>query len=366
MRVNVIGTRGFPYIQGGVEKHCESLYPLIAIKGCKVKVFRKTPYIHNRNALKVFRKVQFCDLWTPKNKNLETIIHSLLASIICLWERPDIVHIHNIGPSLILPLLKVGRLTTVVTYHSPNYKHAKWSCFAKQSLKIGEEFVRRWADQVIFVSRTQAILVDCKNKVYIPNGVNIPDHTSRTDQLIQLGIMPGEYILAVARFSPEKGLHDLIEAFKGLDCNHKLVIAGDADCETDYSRQLRQLANDDDRVILTGYIAGDCLCQVYTHARLFVLPSYHEGFPMSLLEAISYGLSILVSDIPGNKEVRLPPECYFQCGDVEGLKAKIRVLLRKELSHEEQQEMRNQIKEKYNWDKIADQTIEVYRKALGH
>lgn len=366
MRVNVIGTRGFPYVQGGVEKHCEALYPLIAIKGCKVRVFRKAPYIHKINACKVFREIQFCDLWTPKNKNLETIVHSLLASIICLWERPDIVHIHNIGPSLILPLLKLSRLTTVVTYHSPNYEHAKWSGFAKKCLKIGEEFIRRWADQVIFVSRTQEQLVDCKNKVYIPNGAIIPDPTSSTDQLTQRGIMPGEYILAVARYSPEKGLHDLIEAFKGLDCHHKLVIAGDADCETDYSRQLRQLANDDDRVILTGYIDGDCLCQVYTHADLFVLPSYHEGLPMALLEAISYGLSVLVSDIPANREVRLPSERYFRCGDVEDLKAKIRVLLKKKLSHEDQREMHNQIKEKYNWDKIADQTIAVYQKALGH
>ena len=234
-----------------------------------------------------------------------------------LWERPDIVHIHNIGPSLILPLLKLSRLKTVVTYHSPNYEHAKWSGFAKKCLQIGEEFVRRWADQVIFVSRTQAILVDCKNKVYIPNGVNIPDHTSCTDQLTRRGIMPGEYILAVARFSPEKGLHDLIEAFKGLDCTHKLVIAGDADCETDYSRQLRQLANDDDGIILTGYTTGEPLNQVFTHARLFVLPSYHEGLPIALLEAMSYGLSALVSDIPANKEVKLPSECYFQCGDVE-------------------------------------------------
>jgi glycosyltransferase involved in cell wall biosynthesis len=126
------------------------------------------------------------------------------------------------------------------------------------------------------------------------------------------------------------------------------------------------MAFEDPRIILTGYITGEPLNQVFTHARLFVLPSYHEGLPIALLEAMSYGLSALVSDIPANKEVRLPPECYFQCGDVEDLKAKIRVFLRKELSHEEQQEMRNQIKEKYNWDKIADQTIEVYRKVLGH
>ncbi len=125
------------------------------------------------------------------------------------------------------------------------------------------------------------------------------------------------------------------------------------------------MAAEDDRIILTGYITGEPLNQVYTHARLFVLPSYHEGLPIALLEALSYGLPVIVSDIPANKEVELPPERYFKCGDVGDLNEKMEVLLEKELSEEERQEIRKQIKEKYNWDRIAEQTIGVYRKALS-
>lgn len=134
---------------------------------------------------------------------------------------------------------------------------------------------------------------------------------------------PDRYILAVARFVPEKGLHDLIEAFKALDCDYKLVIAGDADHRTNYSKKLREMANEGDGIILTGYITGEPLNQVFTHSRLFVLPSYHKGLPIVLLEVMSYGLSALVYDIPANKEVRLPSGCYFRSGDVEDLKAKI-------------------------------------------
>ena len=143
------------------------------------------------------------------------------------------------------------------------------------------------------------------------------------------------------------------------------IFSSSADHETDYSRNLRQLAGENGRIILTGYITGEPLNQVYTHARLFVLPSYHEGLPIALLEAMSYGLPVLVSDIPGNKEVGLPDERYFRCGDVNDLKRKMKVLLERGLSKEERKEMRYQITEKYNWDRIAEQTIEVYRKAMA-
>ncbi|MDP3030024.1 MAG: glycosyltransferase [Deltaproteobacteria bacterium] len=115
---------------------------------------------------------------------------------------------------------------------------------------------------------------------------------------------------------------------------------------------------------MTGYITGEPLNQVYSHARMFVLPSYHEGLPIVLLEAMSYGLPVMVSDIPANKEVGLPDDRYFRCGDVADLKEKLSLLLEKDWSIDERNKMREQIEEKYNWDKIANQTIEVYRKVL--
>ncbi len=104
--------------------------------------------------------------------------------------------------------------------------------------------------------------------------------------------------------------------------------------------------------------------QIYSHAALFVLPSYHEGLPIALLEALSYGLPVLVSDIPANKEVGLPMERYFRCGDVEGLRERIQTLLGRGMSEAARNIVREQIKAKYNWDKIAEETLQVYEKVL--
>ncbi|MDD4361936.1 MAG: glycosyltransferase family 4 protein [Bacteroidales bacterium] len=276
MRIYVIGTRGFPGIQGGVEKHCESLYPLIAREGWRVTVFRRKPYFDSDNGSITYNNIDFKDIWTIKEKSFEAIIHSFIAALICIVERPDIVHLHNIGPSLVLPLLKLGWLKTVVTYHSPNYEHSKWSNLAKFILKTGERFVSMFADQVIFVSKTQLDKVPCKNKTLIANGVFTPAPSDSSAYLKDIGLQPKQYILAVSRFVPEKGLHDLIEAYSSLDTPCRLVIAGDADHETDYSRELKESAEADDRIVLTGYITGEPLNQIYSHARLFVLPSYHE------------------------------------------------------------------------------------------
>jgi glycosyltransferase involved in cell wall biosynthesis len=156
---------------------------------------------------------------------------------------------------------------------------------------------------------------------------------------------------------PEKGLHDLIDAFQRLDTDRHLVIAGDADHETGYSRQLKAQMAAVPQVVHTGYITGDPLNQVFSHAGLFVLPSYHEGLPIALLEAMSFGLPVLVSDIPANREVNLSKERYFRCGDVPDLAGKLAALMSRPLSDTDKQTLRRRIRNTYNWQTIAAQTL---------
>jgi len=191
-----------------------------------------------------------------------------------------------------------------------------------------------------------------------------PEKSLNKNFLAEIGVESGNYILAVSRFVPEQGLDLLVKAFEKIKGNYMLVIAGDADHDTKYSKDLKNLIDQNSSIIKTGYITGDDLNQVYSNARLFVLPSFHEGLPIALLEAMSFGLPVLVSDIPANKEVELPKDRFFKCGDISDLKKKIETLIDIELTDIEKQDIENQIVQKYNWDKITDQTIEVYKKIV--
>lgn len=365
MRVFVCGTRGIPDIPGGVERHCQELYPRIVARGHDIILSVRDCYVVNKN--EVWEGVRLVRFFAPKKKNLEAFVHTLISVIKAFRYRPDLVHVHAIGPALFTPLFRVMGFRVVVTSQGPEYRRRKWGKLAKVVLQLGERMAAYFANEVIVVSSTIAAMMNEKYRRktnVIPNGVEFHERSTKIDFLSKIGIAPGQYVLAVARLVPEKGLHDLIEAMQSLDGHYKVVIAGDADHETSYSRALRRIAAKNHRIVLTGYITGESLNQVYAHTRLFVLPSYYEGLSHALLEALSYNIPVLASDIRANKEVGLPEEMYFRCGDVDDLTEKIRSVLSMGFSSAERKCVWTRLKGEFSWDNIAEQTIEVYRKAL--
>ena len=364
MRIFVIGTRGIPDIPGGVEKHCQELYPRIAALGHDVILCTRTCYVEKRTD--AYEGVHLLHVFAPRKKSLEAISHTFLALIKAIRYQPDIVHIHAIGPSFFAPMAWIMGFKVVMTHHGPDYDRQKWGRIAKRVLQAGEFLGGRFAHEVIVISRIieKSVQKRCgrpSNLIY--NGVPIPQKSRRSNHLDRIGVPSGNYILAVSRFVPEKGLHDLIRAFRGVESDVKLVIAGDADHETPYSMDLKKSAKADKRIVLTGYVTGEYLNQLYSHALLFVLPSYHEGLPIVLLEAMSYGLPPIVSDIPANLEVELASRHYFCCGDVEALKKRLAWFIDHPLNDFEIDALRRNVEKKYNWSDIAQRTIAVYQKA---
>jgi len=367
MKIFVTGTRGIPDIPGGVEKHCQELYPLIAAMGHEVYLATRRPYVAEpRNE---WRGVRLIHTYCPRCKSLEAIVHTFVAVLKARWICADIVHVHAVGPGLMVPLARLLGLRVVVTNHGPDYDRQKWGLAAKSMLRLGEYLGGKFAHEVIVISKVIGDIVAMRCGRFshlIHNGVHLPETSTSTHRLECFGIDAASgYILAVARFVPEKGLHDLIEAFAQLPGDMQLVIAGDADHPSDYSNSLKKRAQRDKRIVLTGYITGDPLHQLYSHANLFVLPSYHEGLPIALLEAMSYGLPVLVSDIPANREVGLASNRYFPPGNIEALREKLLKFGNRGISSDEQEQYRNKIIGEYNWSVIARQILAVYKKALG-
>lgn len=357
MNVYVLGLRGFPLVEGGVEKHCESLYPRMREK---ITVIRRKTYISDAcKRASNYKHIKFIDLPSTRIKGFEAVFNSFLATCKAIKLKPDVVHIHNIGPAMFSWMLSKNKIPVVLTYHSPNYEHSKWGKFAKHLLLYSEKVALKNSSKIIFVNRYQMEKYpdEIKNKsVYIPNGINEPHITNSKSYLDEIGVETGKYVLAVGRITPEKGFDTLIKGFRA--SNHKgykLVIAGGVEFENGYMDELKKLAGDD--VVFTGYVFGEKLAQLYSNACLFVLASNNEGFPLVLLEAMSYSLDVLVSDIPATHLVKLINDDYFSRGNYKELSEKISSRLI--APHKREYEL-----QEYNWDTIAAETVNLYREAI--
>ncbi|WP_431199011.1 glycosyltransferase family 4 protein [Mucilaginibacter sp. P19] len=349
----------------GVETHCEELYSdLVKKDNVNVTVVRRSAYANETKGLENYKGVHLKTIYSPKNRFLEAIVHTFLAIIYAGVKRPDILHIHAIGPALFTPFARLLGLKVVVTHHGPDYERQKWGKAAKRFLKLGEWAGVKFANKVIVISKV--IGESIKNKYgrhdydLIHNGVPVAKKNYQTDYLNQLVVQPHKYVFTLGRFVPEKGFDYLIRAYKQspIANEYKLVIAGEADHETEYSTELRLLAQKEG-IILPGFIKNDKLHQLFTNARLFVLPSFYEGLPIVLLEAMSYSLDILASDIPANKEVNLTGSFYFEVGNINSLSGQLEKKLCQPVN-----EVRYNL-QSYNWEVISNQTYDVYKQLIG-
>jgi len=361
MKVIVIGARGIPDYLGGVETHCQELYPRLVLLGCEVIVVRRSAYASDELSHgSKYMGVKLVDIYSPKIKSFEAIVHTFLAVLYARGQAVDIVHIHAIGPSLLTPLVRLLGMNVVSTNHGPDYDRHKWGWVAKKMLHAGEKFGALFSNKVIAISEViQGILkreYDVNADV-IFNGVAHKKAVAPGAYLKTLGIRADTYVVAVGRFVEEKALHDLIDAFSMLGLlETKLVLVGDSDHQDEYCRMLKQKAKDAG-VVLTGFISGDRLVEVFANAQLFVLPSYHEGLPIALLEALGFSLPVLISDIDANKAIGLPESDYFIKGNVPDLKEAIERKLAIDKKPNYQQYL-----DKYDWDRIAMQTYELYQR----
>lgn len=364
--VVVLGTRGIPEVQGGIESHCQKLFPRLAKIGFDVTIFARSGYVKVGKKGDVYQGVRVYPKKCSHKATLESITHTLWCFFAVLKKRPDIVHIHAIGPALFVPLFRLTGAKVIYTHHGQDYMRAKWGTCAKFVLRMGEKIGTKFSHKIIVISEYLDSFLKTTYKtnktILIRNGVEIHTEPIKHEHtyLEKFGLNKKKYILACGRFVEEKGFHDLIAAYKllpnDLKEQYKLVIAGRPDHKSSYAEKLIKEANDSG-VALTGFISGDELLAIQKNARLFCIPSYHEGLPIALLEALSYNLDVVASDIPANTEVPLPRDCFAKKGNVVDLAETIAA----HLTSEKPNDYSSIIHEYYDWDKIAEQIAVVYR-----
>lgn len=354
MKVFVFGIRGFPAVGGGAEKHSEELYPRLVKLGCDITVLTRRPH------LSLYKGVKFIPIPYINSPSLETMSHSILCSLYCLWKRPDVIHIHNIGACLLIPFLSLTGTKVVVTIHSLNYQHKKWGHFARFILNLCEDLAINFTHRKIVVSMEFIEFLQTKfhRKVslnFIPNGIKKAQYIKAGLTLKTYKLKQRKYILAVGRLVPEKGFDKLIKAYKKIpNPDYKLVIVGNNEHSTVYKHSLFNEKNDN--IILTGALYDEKLAELYSNAGLFVSTSTHEGFPLVVYEALSYNLPILLSKILAH-HIGLSSHNYFD--NEEELIEKIKNLMKTGLIVKEVYE--KILKKNYSWDNIAQQTQEFYK-----
>ena len=374
LNISMIGHKRIPSREGGIEIVVEELSTRMVKLGHRVDVYNRSGYHVSGKEFdekhgKVLEGVRLHVIPTLKSSTFNAIVYSILASIVATaksaFRKGCVIHFHAEGPCIMLWLPKLFGIRTVATIHGLDWQRAKWGGFATKMLKLGEKIAAKYADEVIVLSKNvQKYFKDTYNREvkYIPNGINEPTLREPEDIKRLYGIEKNEYILFLARIVPEKGAHYLINAFKKMDTNKKLVIAGGESHSQEYMNTIREMCKSDARIAMTGFVQGKTLEELYSNAYLFVLPSDVEGMAISLLEAMSYGNACLVSDIEENLEVVEDYAFSFKHGDEDDLKAKLEYLINNEDQVNSKKAQSSEfILNKYNWDKVVEETIETYR-----
>lgn len=373
LKIAMIGHKRIPSREGGIEIVVDELSVRLAKMGHKIDAYnryghhvsgKKYDEEYGRGDRKYYKGIRIRIIPTFRSSKLNAIVYSFLATLRALFIPYDVMHYHAEGPCAMLWIPKLFGKKVVVTVHGLDWQRAKWGRFASFVIKFGEKMAAKYADEVIVLSKNvQDYFKDTygRNTVFIPNGIDRPE--KRKAELIteKYGLEENGYFLFLARIVPEKGAHYLIEAFRGIDTDKKLVIAGGSSQAFDYMEKIHRMAAEDDRVIMTDFVQGQILEELYSNAYAFVLPSDVEGMALSLLEAMSYGNCCLVSDISENTEVTEDKALVFEKGNIDDLKNKLEYMLQNpEKVEEYKKQSSDYICGKYNWDDVVGQTVEIY------
>lgn len=359
--------------EGGIEIVVKELATRMVKKGHEVTCYNRSGHHVSGDEFddtqeKVYLGIKQKFVPTIEKKGLAAVSASFFAALYCAFGKYDVVHIHAEGPAFFCWIPKLFGKKVIVTVHGIDWQREKWkSGFASKFIRQGEKNAVKYSDEIIVLSKgVQTYFEDTYGRKtrFIPNGVTRP--AIRHAEIIteKYGLIKDSYILFLGRLVSEKGIRYLLEAFKDVKTEKKLVIAGGSSDTDEFANELKELAKGDARILFTGFVQGQELEELYSNAYIYTLPSDLEGMPLSLLEAMSYGNCCLVSDIDECTEVVENKALIFKKSDVNDLKKTLQeVCVRADAVETLKRQAADFICNKYNWDEIVQETLELYRRA---
>lgn len=372
LRIAMFGHKRIPSREGGVEIVVEELCTRLVRDGHTVVCYNRAGHHvsgaeYDAKIKNQYKGIKLKTVPTIEKKGLAAVSSSFFASLCCALGRYDVVHIHAEGPAFFAWLPKLFGKKVVVTIHGIDWQREKWkNGFGSKFIRQGERNAVKYADEIIVLSKgVQDYFQETYGRKthFIPNGVNRPAIKNAEIITEKYGLTKDSYFLFLGRLVPEKGIRYLIEAFKDVKTDKKLVIAGGSSDTDSFMKELNELARGDERIIFTGFVQGRMLDELYSNAYIYTLPSDLEGMPLSLLEAMSYGNCCLVSDIPECAEVVEDKALVFNKSDVNDLRKKIQ-----DVSDHSEKVIKMKLKatdficEKYNWNDVVEETMKLYRR----
>ena len=369
LRIAMFGHKRIPSREGGIEVVVEELSTRLVAKGCSVTCYNRSGHNvagaeYDRADSDEFRGVKLKKVFTIDHRGFAALTASVTASIRAALGNYDVVHIHAEGPAFMCWLPRLFGKRVVVTIHGLDHQRAKWGKLASLYIMMGEKNAVRFANEIIVLSSSiQKYFADTYGRVtrFICNGVKEPKLRKAEQITDRWGLEKDNYILYLGRIVPEKGERYLVEAFRQVKTDKKLVIAGGSSDTEAFLNELKEMARGDDRIVFTGFVQGHVKHELYSNPYVYTLPSDLEGMPLSLLEGMSYGNCCLTSDIPECAEVVEDKAVLFRKGSVEELRDKLQMLCdHPEVVDGYKREAGAFILGKYGWDDVVERTLGVY------
>ena len=369
LHIAMLGHKRMPSREGGIEIVVGELSTRMVLLGHDVTCYNRRGHHvsgeeFDSEVLSEYKGVRIKRVFTVQKGGLAAVTSSVFAALKAAFGRYDVVHFHAEGPCAMIWLPKMFGKRCIATIHGLDHQRAKWGRFASWYIRFGEKCAVKFADEIIVLSESvKTYFKENYNRetVFIPNGVTPAQQIDACEITKKYALNKDNYILFLGRLVPEKGLRYLVEAYKSVDTEKKLVIAGGSSDTADFEAELKDMASDNSNIIFTGFVQGRVLEELYSNAYVYVLPSDLEGMPLSLLEAMSYGNCCLTSDIPECSDVMGEYGFTFRKSDINDLKNKLQFLCDNvSVTEHCKANSASYICNKYNWDDVVAKTLQLY------